>query len=265
MNMIDSVSLSPETLALEAPGAIKRLGLIALSTDLTTERDFARIIPMERAGVYGTRVAFANPTTPDNLRKMAPNITAAAELILPGETLDALCYSCTAASVVIGDAEIAASIHCVRPGVPVITPSGAAVNAFSALNVQHISILTPYLVETSLPMAEYFKLHGFSIEKFRCLGLDDDRDMARVDPEMILRAALETDTAQTQAFFLSCTGLQAVDVIEELERQTGKPVVTSNQASAWALMNHAGLVQTSDKWGQLFEHALPGHNGDVGA
>ena len=114
-------------------------------------------------------------------------------------------------------------------------------------------------------MADYFKLHGLRIEKFRCLGLDDDRDMARVDPEMILRAALETDTAQTQAFFLSCTGLQGVDVIAELERQTGKPVVTSNQASAWALMNHAGLVQTSDNWGQLFQHALPDYKQGVSA
>ena len=152
---------------------------------------------------------------------------------------------------------LCAAIHAARPGVPVVTPSGAALSAFSALNVQHISVLTPYLVETSLPMADYFRLHGLKIEKFRCLGLDDDRDMARVDPEMILRAALETDTAQTQAFFLSCTGLQGVDVIVELERQTGKPVVTSNQASAWALMNHAGLVQTSHKWGQIFQYALP--------
>ena len=87
--MNDSVTLSTEQVVLEAPADRKKIGLIALATDLTTERDFARIIPMGDAGVYGTRVAFANPTTPDNLRKMAPRITAAAELILPGEALDA--------------------------------------------------------------------------------------------------------------------------------------------------------------------------------
>lgn len=253
----DRITLSSETVVLNAPADRKKIGLIALSTDLTTERDFARIIPMDRAGVYGTRVPFTNPTTPENLRKMAPSITAAADLILPGETLDAVCYSCTAASVVIGDAEIAASVHAARPGVPVVTPSGAALSAFSALNVRHISILTPYLIETSLPMADYFERHGLEIETFHCLGLDDDRDMARVNPELILRAALQTHTAQTEAFFLSCTGLQGVDVIEELERQTGKPVVTSNQASAWALMHHAGLAQSSKRWGRLFDHALP--------
>lgn len=56
-----------------------------------------------------------------------------------------------------------------------------------------------------------------------------------------------------------------MDVIEELERQTGKPVVTSNQASAWASMNHAGLVQASDKWARLFEHTLPSHKQEVSA
>ena len=264
MNTAD-VSLSSIPVELQPPSDRKKIGLITLATDLTTERDFARIIPLAQAGIYGTRVEFANPTTPDNLRKMAPKITAAADLILPGEALDAICYSCTAASVVIGDAEIAASVHAARPGVPVVTPSGAALKAFAALNVRRISVLTPYLIETSQPMARYFELHGLKIEKFHCLGLDDDRHMARVDPEMILRAALETDTDRTQAFFLSCTGLQAVDVIAELERRTGKPVVTSNQASSWALMNHAGLEQGSEKWGRLFQYALPSQELDVSA
>jgi maleate isomerase len=252
-----NVALSPGQTSLESPENRKKIGLITLSTDLTTERDFARIIPLDKTGIYGTRVEFANPTTPDNLRRMAPQITAAADLILPGEPLDAICYSCTAASIVIGDAEIAASIHTVRPNVPVVTPSGAAINAFGAFGVSKISILTPYLVKTSLPMAHYFEQHGLQIACFHCLGLDDDRNMARVNLDTILQATLETDTAQTEAFFLSCTAMQAVDVIETIEQKTGKPVVTSNQASAWALMCHAGLEQHSQKWGQLFQHGLP--------
>lgn len=259
------VTLTPEKVTYQAPEKLRKLGLIALATDMTTERDFARIIPQDKAGIYVSRVEFANPTTPENLRRMAPRITAATDLILPGETLEAICYSCTAASVVIGDAEIAASVHAARPGVPVVTPSGAALDAFTAMGVQNISVLTPYLVETSLPMARYFELNGLRIERFNCLGIEDDRDMARVEPEMILRAALATDTEQTQAFFLSCTALQAAEVIEELEKRTGKPVITSNQASAWALMNHAGLAQTSRCWGRLFQHALPDRKQDISA
>ena len=64
----------------------------------------------DRIGVYVARIPYANPVTPENLRAMQPSLTAVAGLILPGETLDVVMYSCTSASVVIGDKEIAAAI-----------------------------------------------------------------------------------------------------------------------------------------------------------
>ena len=38
-----------------------KISVIALSIDVTAERDFAHIMPMEMLGVYVTRVAFENP------------------------------------------------------------------------------------------------------------------------------------------------------------------------------------------------------------
>ena len=131
-----NVSISSVLPQFDPPEARRKLGLIALATDLTTERDFPRIVPLDKAVVYGTRVAFENPTTPENLRKMGPLISAAADLLVPGEVLDAICYSCTAASVVIGDEEVAAAVHASRPGVPVVTPTGAALKAFAVLGRQ---------------------------------------------------------------------------------------------------------------------------------
>ena len=45
--------------------------------------------------------------------------------------------------------------------------------------------------------------------------------------------ALRNDSAD--AYFLSCANIHTIDVIGELERDLGKPVVTSNQASAGSL------------------------------
>lgn len=251
-------SVRPEFDPIEAR---RKFGLIALATDLTTERDFPRVIPLDRAVVYSTRVAFENPTTPENLRKMAPLITEAADLILPGEPLDAICYSCTAASVVIGDEEVAAAVHAARPGIPVVTPSGAALKGFKALGVNRISVLTPYLVETSKPMADYFTRCGLELQAFHCLGLEDDRMMARVSQRTIIDAALDADSPATEAFFLSCTGLPALDAIAEIEELTGKPVVSSNQASAWELMRHSGLNHVPIGYGKLFGCGLPAQDG----
>ena len=173
----------------------KRVGLIILATDHTSEPDFRRMVASERIGVYVARIPYANPTTPDNLRRMQPALEAGAGLILPGEALDAICYSCTAASVVIGDAEVESAISRGKPGAPVVTPPMAGVLGLRALGAKRISILTPYTVETSRPMADYFAGHGFDIASFTCLGFEDDREMARIKPEAIVDLARAGDGA----------------------------------------------------------------------
>ncbi|MFB2604414.1 ectoine utilization protein EutA, partial [Rhizobium phaseoli] len=94
----------------------KRIGLVILATDHTSEVDFRRMVASDRIGVYVSRIHYANPVTPENLRKMQPSLTEGAGLILPDETLDVVMYSCTSASVVIGDRSIETAIHLSKPG-----------------------------------------------------------------------------------------------------------------------------------------------------
>ncbi|GAB4358841.1 MAG: ectoine utilization protein EutA [Oricola sp.] len=244
---------------MNARETVTRFGLIALATDLTSERDIHDLLPRRGVAVHVARVAYANPTSPENLRAMAPQLTDAAALIAPGEPLAAICYSCTAASVVIGDAAVAAAIQAPRPGIPVVTPSSAARMAFRALGARRIAILTPYTIGTTEPVAAYFAGHGLELVAVHCLGLDDDRDMARVSGETIVRAALAVDSAGAEALFISCTGLPAVPVIAEIEARIGKPVVTSNQASAWAMARLGGFADHDPGGcGRLFGRGLPG-------
>lgn len=255
------VSLSSEAVQFNEVASTVRLGLIALATDLTSEGDLYRQVPEKGVAVHVTRVAFENPTTPENLRKMGPRLTAAAQLLVPVQPLRAVCYSCTAASVVIGDAEITAALGKVLANVPVVTPTGAARTAFSALGVERIAVVTPYTVPTSEPMAAYFARHGLDVTRFICLGLEDDRDMARVSDRTIVNAAIAADTPDAEALFISCTGLPAIGVISEIEARLGKPVVTSNQASAWAMTRLCGFDDHRPaRYGRLFEHKLPDHS-----
>ncbi len=89
---------------------------------------------------------------------------------------------------------------------------GHAIKALVHAARPNLPVVTPYLLETSQPMAAYFQTQGLSLAKFLCLGLKSDLDMARFDPASIIKAALAS--------------------------QTGKPVVTSNQACAWELTHH---------------------------
>ncbi|MEJ8573600.1 ectoine utilization protein EutA [Microbaculum marinum] len=256
MSAAPTVTRSPVEPVLDDPEVI-RFGLIALATDLTSERDAWRILPPDRAALHVARIPYENPTTPENLARTAPALTAAADLLVPGIALAAICYSCTSASVEIGDAAVAGAIEAARPGVPVVTPPDAAIAAFAALGVRRIALVTPYLPETTEPMAAYFARRGLDIVSAQCLGMSDDRDMARVSRTTILDAVAAADVPEAEGVFLSCTALPAVGCIDEVEQRIGKPVVSSNQASFWRMAQLAGLTPRPDAPGRLFRVAPP--------
>ncbi len=245
------LELASRTPRLDDRPLAKRIGLIILATDHTTEVDFQRMVASERIGVYATRIPYANPVTPENLRAMQPSLTSGAALILPDEPLDVVMYSCTSASVVIGDAEVKAAVRAAKPTAAVVTPTAAAVSGFKALGAKRISVLKPYTLETSRPMADYFQALGFDIARFTCLGLTDDREMARISPAEIVAFAKEATAPDSEALFISCTAVRAAGVAAEIEAAIGKPVVTSNLATAWACLRLCGEDAARPELGRL--------------
>lgn len=229
---------------------VVRFGLVALATDLTMERDLARLFP-EQAQLHVTRVVFANPTTPENLRAMEPRLAEAAALIVPGAPLAALCFGCTSGSAVIGNDRVAAAFATARPEAAAVTPSLALLAAASELDVSRIAVMTPYVPETTMPLIGLLETSGLEVVAAQCMGLEDDGDMARIVDDDIVAAAVEADDPRAQAVFLSCTSLPALELIEEIEARIGKPVLTSNQVCAWAMLRAAGL-QPARPVGRLF-------------
>ena len=73
------IRLSDCSISYEGASQKKNFGLIALATDLTSEPDFVQLMPHDQVGIYTTRVAYENPTTPESLRDMAPRLCAAAD------------------------------------------------------------------------------------------------------------------------------------------------------------------------------------------
>lgn len=234
-----------------AAPAVTRLGLIALSTDLTIEGDGRRLLP-EAAALHVTRVEFANPTTPENLALMEPRLSTAAGLLAPCAPLSAIGFGCTSGSAVIGDAEIAAAIGESYPGIPVMTPTLAVRRALARLGLSRLAVLTPYLPQTTTSLIGYFEAGGVEVVAAHCLGFEDDRDMARIAADDLCAAARAADHPQAEALFLSCTALPAVPLIARIEADLGKPVLCSNQALYWALMDLAGVPMPRG-FGRIFD------------
>ncbi len=236
-----AILVSPRTPRLDARPAAHRIGLVALSTDHTTEVDFARILAPAGIGIYVNRIPFANPVTPETLAAMEGDLAAGAALILPGEALDAIVYGCTSASVCIGDAIVRAQVAKGKPGCPVVTPVSGALNGLRAMGAWRISVLTPYTVETSRPMAAMFEAEGFAIDRFTCLDMTDDREMARIALDDLVEIAAAAADRASDALFISCTAVRAAGVIDRIEAAAGVPTLSSNYAAAWNVARLCGV------------------------
>ena len=228
-----------------------RIGLLALSNDLATERDFMNMGTSDSIAVFVARVPNDEICSVENLRAMKPEITNSASLLIPGSRLDAIAYSCTSGTVVMGFDEVARCIHEVRPGIPVITPITAAVSALREFKAQRLAVLTPYIDEVNESIASYLLTEGFEISAFTSFKIASNEDMACLSPQSIYEGALEADREDADALFISCTAIRAVDVVEAIEQKIGKPVVTANQALFWHSLLSVGYSEPIDGYGHL--------------
>lgn len=228
-----------------------RIGLIVLATDLTSEHDFMKICNDPRIRLHISRTEYSNPVTPENLSAMKNGLAHSAALLAPGVPLQAVYFSCTSGSALLGDRTVVQKIESAKGNVPVITPLSAASSAFNSLRVKKLSVLTPYTEDVAKPVGDYFQKCGLTVQNISCMGLEDDREMARITTDSIIEAAKETITADAEALFISCTALRSAEVASKIEEEIGRPVVTSNQAAAWKVLDIAGIEPRVSCYGQL--------------
>ncbi len=234
----------------DGPGK-HRIGLLTLSNDLATERDFINMRSSDDLAIFVARVPNAKVCSVESLRKLEPELTRATQQLIPESRLDSIAYSCTSGTVVLGYEAVVRRIHAVRPGIPVVTPITAALDAFDLLDVHKIAVLTPYTDEVNAKIHDYLCQAGIDVCGFTSFQVADNEIMARISPEAIREAAHEADRADAQALFISCTAIRAVDVIQRIEASLGKPVVTANQALFWQAIRFAGYSHPIGNFGSL--------------
>ena len=57
---------------------------------------------------------------------------------------------------------------------------------------------------------------------------------------------------EADGYFLSCTNTRMIETIPDLERDLGKPVINSNQATIWACLKKLGIKHSDPRLGRLF-------------
>lgn len=231
-----------------------KLGFVLLAMEQTIEEDMFRLAP-SGVGVHFTRIPMPNVVTRDNLAAMTDELSSAAALILPEGDLDVVCYACTSGSMISGEERVVRELRRGAPNARATTLITGVVNGLRALNVRRIVVGTPYLDEINRLEADYLEARGFEVLDIQGLNLTHDADMVRVTPDFIREFALSIDRPEAEAVFISCGALRTVDVVEDIEREAGKPVVASNQAMMWETLRMAGVEDRIPSCGRLFrEH-----------
>jgi maleate isomerase len=73
--------------------------------------------------------------------------------------------------------------------------------------------------------------------------------------ERAYRLARRVDTEEAEAVFLTGTGMPTLPVLEALEQDLGKPVISSASAMMWHALRLAGVRQPIAGYGRLLTMA----------
>ena len=234
-------------------GSRARIGLVVLATDYTIEHEMRMLVNLPGVDIYHARIANSPNISPDSLRAMEPLITATAELILPGDTLDVLAYACTSASIVLGTSTVAKNLNAAKPEAKTTNPAFAAFEAFAALGAKRIAVLTPYSKNVNAMVQNSLEDVGFDVPVFGSFNEPHDPTVATIDSQSLKTGiARITEGQDVDAIFISCTSVRIVADVAAIETELDIPVTSSNHALAWHCLRLAGIDDKQPELGRLF-------------
>lgn len=183
-------------------------------------------------------------------RMMVDNIDSSIELLAmvkPG----VIVLAHTATSYYLGregEADLLARLER-STGTRVVTAFGSVVRALERLGVRRLALGTPYSPETTLQGKAHLEAHGLQVVSFANLkGVTNIYDETA---ERAYRLARVVDRENAEAVFLSGTGMPTLPVLEALEQDLGKPVISSASAMMWHALRLAGVGQPIPGYGRL--------------
>jgi maleate cis-trans isomerase len=232
-----------------------RLGFIIPSSNRMVEPQMARFAPPQVVPHF-MRLRMTNQYKRP-LPELLPSILNAAALLMDSKC-DIVVFQCTGTSMSGGVdmdnyvvSEIAKST-----GRPVISTAGAVKAALAALNARRLVFISETGQEGHDKKVKFLKEAGYQLVADKAASLPGTDHYCTTPPEFWRNLALSLRNDAADAYFISCANIQSVDVIEELEHELKKPVVTSNQAALWCALRTLGLPDMVAGLGTLFQRDL---------
>jgi maleate cis-trans isomerase len=231
-----------------------RLGFLLPPGNPTVEPEMIALAPEGVSVHFHRMAAYGAPGSlegqDERTRTMIDNIGGSIELLASVEP-DVIVVAHTATSYYLGrESEADLLVRLERlTGTRVITAFGSVLRALERLDVRRLALGTPYSAETTSQGKAHLEAHGLEVVNFANL-----QGVTNIYDETAERAyglARLVDRANAEAVFLSGTGMPTLPVLEMLEQDLGKPVISSASAMMWHALRLAGVRQPIPGYGRL--------------
>ncbi|WP_416409033.1 aspartate/glutamate racemase family protein [Agrobacterium rosae] len=235
-----------------------KLGLITPPTNTVNEAEWARMMP-EGVTFHTHRMPLHADTKSESGKAALMHDLEQVFAMLNNARVDAIAYACTAGSM-INPVEALPDMLTQTMDVPAVTTSAAIIKALKTLGVTRLSVATPYADTLNEHETHFLQDNGFSVERLIGLGIGKNgpSDYIRIAETPVDTVASHVRAAfvpGSEAILITCTDFPSLPLISELEREFGVPVVTSNQATFWAMLRIAGIEDRFEDYGRLLgEH-----------
>jgi len=234
-----------------------RIGVLLPPGNPTVEPELSAMVPA------GVTLHFGRLETPPSVGKAGEHAgmeerirayreglagpTAALSQVRPAVVL--LAHTASSYAVGYGNEQPLVERIAALAGAPALLAAQAVLAALRHLGVKRLALGTPYPESISRQGKAYWEAAGFEIAGYH--RLENVTDIYAENEERAYELARRADAPEADAVLLSGTGLPTVAVLETLERDLGKPVLSSNQASLWQALRMARVRESIAGYGRL--------------
>ena len=144
-------------------------------------------------------------------------------------------------------------------GVPAVTSAQAVGRAVRALGARRIAVVSPYSAAVNERAARYFQSkHGLETVVLEGFGATDSYAIGQLGPENARDAFARIDRPEIEVFVVPGGNFPTMTSIAAWEQEFGKPVVTTNQASFWAMLRTLNTGDRIPTFGRLLAEVPAG-------
>jgi maleate isomerase len=139
--------------------------------------------------------------------------------------------------------------------IPFATVITAEMEAMRAMGIRKVVVSTPHREDMNERMERFLNNAGFQVLKIGGLGCLRNTDIGAqpVYASYKLSKKLYDEAPGADGVFVHCPRWPTINAVPLLEREIGKPVVCSSQATIWLALRLLKVREKIQGWGRLME------------